>query len=131
LKKLGENLTEVKPTFFLAVPAVYRMILDRIMKNIGAKRLSHFLFSIPLTRSLVTAKIRQTFGAGTIFISGGAALDPAIAEGLTKLGLSIYQGYGITETLPHHQRRKTAQKAAGDGRASAARRPDPYRQSQR
>jgi long-chain acyl-CoA synthetase len=100
LKKLGENLSEVKPTFFLAVPAVYRMVLDRVMKNINAKRLSQFLYSLPLTRTLVTSKVRQAFGDGTIFISGGAPLDPAIAEGLTALGLSIYQGYGITETSP-------------------------------
>jgi long-chain acyl-CoA synthetase len=100
LKKLGENLTEVKPTFFLAVPAVYRMVLDRIMKNIGAKPLSQLLFSFSVTRPLVTAKVRQTFGAGTVFISGGAALDPAIAAGLGRLGLKIYQGYGITETSP-------------------------------
>lgn len=100
LKKLGENLAEVKPTFFLAVPAVYRMLLDRIIKNIRAKRLSRTLFSLPLVRGLVTAKIRRTFGAGTIYISGGAALDPAIAEGLTRVGLTLYQGYGITETSP-------------------------------
>ncbi len=100
LKKLGENLTEVKPTFFLGVPAVYRMLLDRIMKNIGAKTLSQLLFSLPFTRPIVTAKIRQAFGAGTVFISGGAALDPAIAAGLTKLGFRVYQGYGITETSP-------------------------------
>ncbi|MDD2898268.1 MAG: AMP-binding protein [Desulfuromonadaceae bacterium] len=100
LKKLGENLAEVKPTFFLAVPAVYRMILDRVMKNINSKRLSQILFSIPLTRSIVTSKVRQAFGSGTIFISGGAALDPAIAKGMTEFGLSIYQGYGITETAP-------------------------------
>jgi len=100
LKKLGENLAEVKPTFFLGVPAVFRMILDRVMKNIASKRLSRFLFSFPITRPLVTRKIRQTFGSGTIFISGGAALDPAIAAGLEKLGLTIFQGYGITETSP-------------------------------
>ena len=100
LKKLGENLTEVKPTFFLGVPAVFRMIHDRIMKNVGARRLSRLLFSFSATRPLVTAKIRETFGAGTIFISGGAALDPAVAEGLGRLGLTIYQGYGITETAP-------------------------------
>jgi long-chain acyl-CoA synthetase len=58
------------------------------------------LFSVPLTRSIVTSKVRQKFGSGTIFISGGAALDPAITEGLTEFGLSIYQGYGITETSP-------------------------------
>ncbi len=100
LKKLGENLAEVKPTFFLAVPVVYRMILDRVMKNINSKRLSQLLYSVPLTRPIVTSKVRQAFGSGTIFISGGAALDPAIAKGMTEFGLSIYQGYGITETAP-------------------------------
>lgn len=100
LKKLGENLAEVKPTFFLAVPVVYRMILDRVMKNINSKKLSQVLYSIPLTRPIVTSKVRQAFGSGTIFISGGAALDPAIAKGMTDFGLSIYQGYGITETSP-------------------------------
>ncbi|MBW4054354.1 MAG: AMP-binding protein, partial [Proteobacteria bacterium] len=100
LKKLGENLAEVKPTFFLAVPAVYRMILDRIAKNISSKKLSRLLFSVPVMRSIVTSKVRHAFGSGTIFISGGAALDPAIARGMTEFGLSVYQGYGITETAP-------------------------------
>ncbi|MDD2310510.1 MAG: AMP-binding protein [Desulfuromonadaceae bacterium] len=100
LKKLGENLAEVKPTFFLAVPAVYRMILDRITKNVNSKKLSRLLFSVPFTRTIITSKVRQTFGSGTIFISGGAALDPAIAKGMTDFGLLIYQGYGITETAP-------------------------------
>ena len=100
LKKLGENLAEVKPTFFLAVPVVYRMILDRVIKNINSKKLSQLLFSLPFTRPIVTAKVKQAFGSGTIFISGGAALDPAIAKGMTEFGLSIYQGYGITETAP-------------------------------
>lgn len=100
LKKLGENLAEVRPTFFLGVPAVYRLVLDRIMKNIETRPLSRTLFSFPVTRRLVTAKVRQTFGAGTKFISGGAPLDPAIAAGLSRLGLSVFQGYGITETSP-------------------------------
>lgn len=111
LKKLGENLAEVKPSFLLGVPAVYRMLLERIMKGIGARRLTRYLFSIPLTRPLVRARVRQAFGSGTILISGGAALDPAIAEGLNRLGLTIFQGYGITETSPiisaeHHGARR-------------------------
>lgn len=100
LKKLGENLNEVKPTFLLGVPAVYRMMLDRIMKKIGAGMVSRFLFSCPLTRPLIIGKVLRSFASGTIFISGGAALDPAIARGLERLGLMIYQGYGITETSP-------------------------------
>jgi long-chain acyl-CoA synthetase len=100
LKKLGENLTEVKPTVFLAVPAVYKMLLDRIRKNIASKKLSQLMFALPVTRPLVAAKVKKTFGAGAILVSGGAALDPAIAAGLREFGLILYQGYGITETSP-------------------------------
>ena len=100
LKKLGENLAEVKPTFLLGVPAVYQMFLERIRKKIGAKKLTQLLFSIPITRPLVTLQVKRAFGAGTIFISGGAALDPAIATGLLSFGIPVYQGYGITETSP-------------------------------
>lgn len=100
LKKLGENLAEVKPTFFVGVPAVYRMILGRIMKRIEEDTASRLLFSFYLTRPFITAKLRRRLGNGTIFISGGAALDPAISAGFSKLGMTLFQGYGITETSP-------------------------------
>ena len=100
LKKLGENLAEVKPSFLLGVPAVYKMILERIRKSVESKKLSQLLFSLSITRPLVTSKVRKAFGAGTIFISGGAALDPEIARGMLSFGLTVYQGYGITETSP-------------------------------
>lgn len=100
IKKLGDNLTEIKPTFLLGVPAVYRLLLDRIMKNIESKPSARMLFRFPLTRKIVTAKIQQTVGKGTTFISGGAALDPAVSEGFHSLGLTLLQGYGITETSP-------------------------------
>ncbi|HEY5672617.1 MAG TPA: AMP-binding protein [Malonomonas sp.] len=100
IKKLGDNLNEVKPTFLLAVPAVYRLLLDRIMKNIESKSTSRLLFRFALTRKVVTKKVQQAVGPGTTFISGGAALDPAIAAGFHALGLNLLQGYGITETSP-------------------------------
>ncbi|WP_321531633.1 AMP-binding protein [uncultured Desulfuromonas sp.] len=100
LKKLGENLAEVKPTFLLGVPAVYRIFLDRIMKGINSKKVSKALYSLPLTRTVVAKKVRETLGAGTIFVSGGAALDPAVAAQFKELDIQIYQGYGITETSP-------------------------------
>lgn len=100
LKKLGENLAEVRPTFLVGVPAVYRMILDRMMKRINGSMVSRLLFTFPLTRVLVTSRIRARLGSGTIFVSGGAALDPDVSEQLTLLGVTIYQGYGITETSP-------------------------------
>ena len=100
LKKIGENLAEVKPTFFVGVPAIYRMIFDRIMKKIEGKMTSRLLYATPFTRPLVVSRIRRKLGVGTVFISGGAALDPAIAVGFAKLGVTLLQGYGITETSP-------------------------------
>jgi len=100
LKKLGENLVEVRPTFFTAVPAVYRLFYDRIMKNIRGKAISKLLFSLPVARRLVVSRVKRNFAGGTMFISGGAALDPEVASGLMRLGFRIFQGYGVTETSP-------------------------------
>jgi len=100
LKKLGENLVEVRPTFFTGVPAVYRLFHDRILKKVRGGTLSNLLFSLPIARRLVTGRVRKNFAGDTTFISGGAALDPAIAAGLLDFGFTLYQGYGITETSP-------------------------------
>jgi len=100
IKKLGDNLNEIKPSFLLGVPAVYRLLLDRIMKNINSKSSSRLLYNFPLTRKIVIAKIQQSLGGKTIFVSGGAALDPAVSAGFHSLGLNLLQGYGITETAP-------------------------------
>jgi len=100
LKKLGENVREVQPTFFLGVPAVYRLFLDRIQKNIEAGALSRTLYRFPPTRNFVSSKVRKAFGEKIKFVSGGAALDPEVQKGFQDLGFMIYQGYGITETSP-------------------------------
>jgi len=100
IKKLGDNLNEIKPTFLVGVPAVFRLLLDRIMKNINSKSSSRLLYKFPLSRKIVIAKVQQSLGAKTTFVSGGAALDPAVAEGFHNLGLNLLQGYGITETSP-------------------------------
>lgn len=100
IKKIAQNLVEVQPTYFMGVPAVYRLLLNRIMKNISEKPLARALFGIPLTRPLIAAKVRKKLGCAPTFISGGAALDPEIALGMEKLGFTLHQGYGITETSP-------------------------------
>ncbi len=114
LKKLGSNLAEVKPTFLLGVPAVFDKLHARILKGINDKSISRLLFRFSPTRSIVAKKVRRLLGDGTIFVSGGAALDPDTAAGMAQLGVDIYQGYGITETSPivaaerpGHQKRGT------------------------
>ena len=100
IKKLGDNLNEIKPTFLLGVPAVFRLLYDRIIKNINANPTSRLLYKFGLTRKIVAGKVQKAVGEETTFVSGGAALDPDIAEGFKALGLNLLQGYGITETSP-------------------------------
>lgn len=100
LRKLGENLGEVKPNFLLGVPAVFRLLADRMTRRIDSQKLSKAMFAFGPTRPFITKKVREAFGGNPVFISGGAALDPEVAATLMSLGLNVYQGYGITETSP-------------------------------
>jgi long-chain acyl-CoA synthetase len=75
-------------------------MLGRITKKIEQTRASRLMSRLPLTRVLVNSRVRKTLGAGTVFISGGAALDPAISAGFARFGVTLWQGYGITETSP-------------------------------
>lgn len=100
LRKLSDNLGEVKPNFLLGVPAVFRLLAERMSRKIENQSLSRVLFKFPLTRGMITKKVREAFGGNPVFISGGAALDPEVAKSLMSMGLNVYQGYGITETSP-------------------------------
>ena len=52
-------------------------------------------------RRLVFAKVHQKLGGHLrILISGGAAIDPAVARGFRELGIIFLQGYGLTESAP-------------------------------
>ena len=49
----------------------------------------------------VGSQLRVVFGDRIhLYISGGAALSPAVARTFFALGVPIYQGYGMTETSP-------------------------------
>jgi len=51
--------------------------------------------------SVLFKKIHDVFGARLRVIAcGGARLDPALAEYFMKLGFTILEGYGLTETSP-------------------------------
>ncbi len=51
--------------------------------------------------SLFFPQIHRRFGGRLrIITSGGAKLDPAVARDLSRLGFTVLEGYGLTETSP-------------------------------
>jgi long-chain acyl-CoA synthetase len=124
LAKVVPNLGETRPTFLTAVPRVLEKAYARIQANFEAKRkkpLTRRLIdwaiargrersarlrkgeranglAIRLADRLVFAKVRDVFGGRLKFIvSGGAPLAPEIAEFFHLAGLTVLEGYGLTE----------------------------------
>lgn len=122
LNTIAANLLEIKPTLMTTVPRLLEKVYDGVLSNIrNSSKVKQLLFRNalkvgkkhradptvltsmlhPLFDKLVFAKIRERTG-GNIrsFVSGGAALSPAVAEFFTAIGLPVCEGYGLTETSP-------------------------------
>jgi len=125
---VAENLLEVRPTIMISVPRLFDKIYAKVMDNIlaqsaakrkiffwalgvgkkhGAKRIRHL--PIPkglglqykLASKLVFSKIiEKTGGRVHFFVSGGAPLSGDVAEFFYAVGITILEGYGLTETSP-------------------------------
>lgn len=126
--KVGDNLQEVKPDLFAAVPRLFEKMRERIMNNVAASpaskqkifkwalkvaedRLPYMLKNQPLplglkiksaiADKLVFRKILDRLGGRVKFVlSGGAPLSPELAAFFIGAGLPILEGYGLTETSP-------------------------------
>jgi len=114
----------VKPTVMVAVPRVYEKVYNRVMEATGfraklvqwarevgsawadetlaGRAPSAVLRAVyALADLLVFRKIRAGVG-GRIryFVSGGGPLSPDINRFFYSVGLTILEGYGLTETSP-------------------------------
>jgi long-chain acyl-CoA synthetase len=122
--KLILALKEVRPTVFVGVPRVYEKIRQGVEQKSAAsplkarilawavgqgenfkdqihdgKRPGSFLWK--LAEKLVYSKIREAFGGRiTTFISGGAPLGVETGNWFASVGISVLEGYGLTETSP-------------------------------
>lgn len=90
LMRIAKNLKLFKPTIMLLVPMIAETILKQIKAAAAAK---------PEIPAALIAK--DVFGGRleTIY-SGGAYLNPNIIEDYRKLGITVLQGYGMTECSP-------------------------------
>jgi long-chain acyl-CoA synthetase len=99
IDKLAEQLAQVAPTRFFAVPLVYGRIQAGVLKKLPQEKLEKIM-RIPILRGLIRRKILKGIGLhnARICVSGAAPLPIPLMEWFKKyLALEILQGYGMTE----------------------------------
>ncbi|MEQ9011126.1 AMP-binding protein [Algiphilus sp.] len=98
IEKLAEQLAEVAPTRFFGVPLVYSRIQAGVLKKIPQKRLD-LLLSLPVVRGLIRKKIQTAMGLqnARMCFAGAAPTPKPLIEWFDKLGIPLFQGYGMTE----------------------------------
>ncbi|MEA3509365.1 MAG: AMP-binding protein, partial [candidate division NC10 bacterium] len=78
-------------------PRPIRLLFNVLLGFAGAARQ---YFGINPGRLLFTQIHRRFGGRLSILISGGAKLDPAVGRDFYRLGFTVLEGYGLTETSP-------------------------------
>ncbi|MGH7298729.1 MAG: AMP-binding protein, partial [Polyangiaceae bacterium] len=84
------------------VQELVKAALKVTAKERAGERLKlHELALLELVDKAVFEKVRARFGGRLKYaVSGGAALSRDVAEFIDSLGITIYEGYGLTETSP-------------------------------
>lgn len=124
VQTVAQNLIEVRPHVFVAVPRVYEKVMARVLENAtahGGLKAKIFKWALGVGREslparlrseklglatsiadrLVFSKIRERLGGRFVFaMSGGAPLGRDVAEFFWGAGIPIFEGYGLTETSP-------------------------------
>ena len=124
METIGENLKEVKPHVFATVPRLLEKVYDKIVAKgyelTGVKKQLFFWalnlglkydpmkdmgwwynVQLGIARKLIFSKWKEALGGNVkIIASGSAALQPRLSRVFWAAGISIAEGYGLTETSP-------------------------------
>jgi len=124
METIGDNLREVKPEVFTAVPRLLEKVYDKIVAKgselTGIKKPLFFWaldlgekyepygangvwyeFQLSIARKLIFSKWKEALGGNVLAVaSGSAALSPRLARVFLAAGVPVMEGYGLTETSP-------------------------------
>ncbi|MCF8220379.1 MAG: AMP-dependent synthetase/ligase [Cryomorphaceae bacterium] len=123
METIGDNIREVQPDVFSAVPRLIEKVYDKIIAKgedlTGVKKKlffwavglaeeyeqtgkgSWYYLKLGIARKLIFKKWQEALGGNVRAIaSGSAALQPRLSRIFLAAGIPILEGYGMTETSP-------------------------------
>jgi len=110
-KELTSTMKEKGITNMVVVPLVAKMLKNSIDKQIKkqpetAQKAFKILYALAkfaprkIRRLMFKSVIDGLGGKLECFICGGAPLEDSVAEFFERIGIPVFQGYGLTETSP-------------------------------
>ncbi len=127
IKELSAELQSAKPTFFISVPRMFEKAYSGVQSKAAGSPVGKAVFAIAdgiseqvskakqenkgvplhlrvpylLADKLIYAKVREALGGNVAYaISGGAPLSTHVAHFFNAAGVTVLEGYGLTETAP-------------------------------
>jgi long-chain acyl-CoA synthetase len=122
--KLPQAMRVIRPTVLVGVPRVFEKIRQEVERQAGLspvkKRLLAWAIHLgarfadtvyeghrpasmlwKMADKMVYSKVREAFGGRVrVFVSGGAPLGIDTQKWFAAAGISLWEGYGLTETSP-------------------------------
>ncbi len=124
IETVADDMKRLRPTVLVSVPRLYEKVYQKVLdaggvkgrlvawaagvgrrvalhRERGTKAPALLRMRYGIADRLVFGKIRQAVGGRLrFFVSGGAALAPEINRFFLGAGITILEGYGLTETSP-------------------------------
>ena len=93
-----QDLQRAQPTVFISVPRLWLKFQQGVFSKMPPAKLERLL-SIPLLGRIVARKVRKGLGLDAVVVAGsGSAPIPAeLIAWYRRIGLALYEGYGMTE----------------------------------
>ena len=97
-----EDLKRARPTTFISVPRLWLKFQQGVFAKMPPEKLDRLL-GIPIVGKLVARKVLKGLGLDKVrhAASGSAPIPAELIQWYRKLGLNLFEGYGMTEDFAY------------------------------